>query len=152
MRNSLSTVKRRLLAFRRERDLEQFHTPKNLAGSICIEAAELLEHFQWKSGTEKLTAAEKAAVAHELADVFIYTVLMANDLKIDLLDAAMSKLSECSDHMNALRESGRVMRRTTWGCHTEIALAAIRIHVMVGIIKWCVVRGSRPLDERGCGA
>src|SRR5664279_2580725 len=94
VRHSLATVKRRLLAFRSERDWEQFHTPKNLAGSICIEAAELLEHFQWKSGTEKLTAAEKAAVAHELADVFIYTVLMANDLKIDLLDATMSKLKE----------------------------------------------------------
>jgi NTP pyrophosphatase (non-canonical NTP hydrolase) len=94
VRHSLSAVKRRVLEFRRERDWEQFHTPKNLAGSICIEAAELLEHFQWKSGAEKLTAVETKAVAHELADVFIYTLLMANDLKIDLLEATMSKLKE----------------------------------------------------------
>ena len=83
-----------LLAFRRERDWEQFHTPRNLAASVCIEAAELLEHFQWSKDAEldDLVARNREAIEHEIADVAIYLCLLCADLKVSLPDAVRSKL------------------------------------------------------------
>ncbi len=81
-----------LLAFRRERDWEQFHNPKDQAVSLALEAAELLEHMQWRNGQELKDhlATVKSEVADELADVLGWVLLLANDLQIDL-DAAFRK-------------------------------------------------------------
>ena len=86
----------RIVAFRDERDWKQFHSPRNLAASISIEAAELLELFQWSTDSslaedvdEKRTDLER-----ELADVVIYALLMAHDTGIDLQAAIESKLGE----------------------------------------------------------
>jgi len=81
----------RLLAFRRERDWEQFHTPKNLAIAIVVESAELLEQFQW---TKASAAPEDlAGLREEMADVAILLTYLAHDLGIDLDDAVVHKLS-----------------------------------------------------------
>ncbi len=80
------------------RDWHQFHSPKNLAMSLAIESAELMEHFQWVSAEESWAVAgepEKlAAVAEELADVLAYTLAMANTLGLDLSTALRDKLAK----------------------------------------------------------
>jgi len=76
----------RLRAFARERDWEQFHAPKNLAMALAVEAAELMEHFQWLSERQsgELSPDVKRQVGAELADVFIYTVRLADRLGVEL--------------------------------------------------------------------
>ena len=76
-----------LVDFRRERDWEQFHTPKDLAISLSIEASELLEWFQWRSNeqiTEQLASNKKELLEDEVADVGIYLSYLCHDLGIDL--------------------------------------------------------------------
>ena len=79
------------------RDWYQFHTPKHLAMSIAIEAAELMEHFQWSSPEESAALVEdetaRAAVADELADVLIYCLSFANSSGIDVSTAIKTKLA-----------------------------------------------------------
>src|SRR6187549_273840 len=84
----------RIRAFRDARDWMQFHNPKNLACSIAIEAGELLEQFQWKSPEESahLGETQREAVAHELADVAVYLLELADNLGIDLLEAIARKM------------------------------------------------------------
>jgi dCTP diphosphatase len=89
---SKETVKA-LLAFRRERDWEQFHTPKNLAIAISVEAAELLEHFQWMSEEGAASVASSQPVWEEVADVMILLTYLAHDLGIDLDAAVNQKLT-----------------------------------------------------------
>ena len=77
-----------------ERDWDQFHTPKNLASALSVEAAELLEHFQWlQSGrVEELGAAKLQEVRHEMADVLVYLVRLADKLDVDLFAAVEQKM------------------------------------------------------------
>lgn len=84
-----------LLAFRRERDWEQFHTPKDLAVAISVEAGELLERFQWTAdGVEVGASVERLQeVKHELADVAIYLTYLANDLGLDIEACILEKLA-----------------------------------------------------------
>ena len=84
----------RLRAFARERDWEQFHAPKNLAMALAVEASELMEHFQWLSEQEsgELPPAARQRVAEELADVFIFTVRLADRLGVDLEPAVEAKI------------------------------------------------------------
>jgi NTP pyrophosphatase (non-canonical NTP hydrolase) len=82
----------RLKRFRDERDWARFHTPKDLAISISVEAAELLELFQWKPADESLDEQGKEAAASEVADIFLYLVMFSERLGIDLLEAARRKL------------------------------------------------------------
>ena len=83
-----------LLAFRKERDWEQFHTPKNLSAGLCIEAAELLEKFQWAKDTElaDIVERESEAIEHEIADVAIFLSYLCHDLNISLSDVVRRKL------------------------------------------------------------
>ena len=97
--------------FVKNRDWEQFHAPKNLAMSLAIEAAELMEHFQWIS-TEKSReiAAEPgklAEVSDELADVLCYALAMANQLNIDLSTAIRSKMIKNEEKYPADEFRGR---------------------------------------------
>jgi len=91
---NLEDLAARLRAFARERDWEQFHAPKNLAMALAVEAAELMEHFQWLTEQQsgELPAAAKQEVAAELADVFIYTVRLADRLGIELGPAVEAKI------------------------------------------------------------
>jgi dCTP diphosphatase len=83
--------------FRDDRDWAQFHTPKDLAISVSIEAAELLEHFQWKSRADVDAAlgsdAGRAAIADEMADVLLLLVSLGEATGIELLPAAFRKLA-----------------------------------------------------------
>jgi len=86
----------RIIDFRDERDWKQFHSPKNLAGSIVIEAAELLETLQWSSDATIAADVEanREDIARELADIAIYCLLMAHESGIDLEAAITEKLCE----------------------------------------------------------
>ncbi len=75
-----------VLEFRNERDWEKFHTPDNLAKSLSIESAELLECFQWSPEYDKQEASE------ELADILIYAILMAESMKVDINQIIKEKL------------------------------------------------------------
>lgn len=85
----------RLAAFAAERDWDQFHSPKNLAAAMVVEAGEVLEHFQWRTEADSLAldSATKSAVALELADVLLYLVRLADKLDIDLMTAAENKMT-----------------------------------------------------------
>ncbi len=91
---SLDKLREQLREFARERDWQQFHSPKNLAMALIVEAAELLEHFQWltEAQSQTLDPDKREQVAQELADVLLYLVRLADRLDIDLLDAAQRKL------------------------------------------------------------
>jgi len=80
--------------FRRERDWEQFHNPKDMALSLSLEAAEVLELMQWRNGGEldAHLAANKDRLGEELADVLGWILLLAHDQKIDLGDAFAKKI------------------------------------------------------------
>ncbi len=81
--------------FVRERDWERFHTPKNLASSIAIETAELMEHFQWLTPEESLALRGQpldAPIAQEMADVLAYLLSLATVLEVDLAAALESKM------------------------------------------------------------
>jgi dCTP diphosphatase len=86
----LARLRDMIRAFVTERDWEQFHTPKNLSAALSVEAAELLENFQWlQSGErEELSDARFQQVRHELADVLFYLIRIADRLDVDL-DAAL---------------------------------------------------------------
>lgn len=90
---TISQLKARMSAFVRERDWDQFHRPKNLAMSIAIEAAELMERFQWVTpeASDDLAAEERAKISEELADVVIYALYLSNRLSIDLTEAILAK-------------------------------------------------------------
>jgi dCTP diphosphatase len=92
--DSLNDLRERLRQFAAERDWEQFHVPKNLAMSVAIEAAEIMEHFQWLTPEESaaLPESRRAAVGHEIADVLLYLVRLADVLDIDPLEAALDKM------------------------------------------------------------
>jgi dCTP diphosphatase len=95
MPDSLDQLNARLLRFARERDWEQFQSPKNLAMALAGEAGELLEHFQWLTEAQSadLPADKKRAVSHELADILNYLVRLAERLDIDLLAATEEKIA-----------------------------------------------------------
>jgi dCTP diphosphatase len=80
--------------FAAERDWDQFHTPKNLSAALCVEAAELLEHFQWleRGDAAELGTAKLEQVRHEMADVLVYLVRLADKLDVDLKAAVLDKM------------------------------------------------------------
>lgn len=94
MADSLDELRQRISAFVEERDWAQFHTPKNLAMAMIVEAAELVEQFQWSTPHEsqQLTPEKLEAVSHELADTFVYLLRIAEVLQIDLIEAANQKI------------------------------------------------------------
>ena len=94
MADSVQELMGRINAFVEERDWAQFHTPKNLAMAMIVEAAELVEQFQWDTPQEsqQLSPEKREAVSHELADTFVYLLRIAEVLNIDLIAAANHKI------------------------------------------------------------
>ncbi|HUB93897.1 MAG TPA: nucleotide pyrophosphohydrolase [Verrucomicrobiae bacterium] len=91
---SLADLQKQIRKFCDDRDWDQFHNPKDLSISLALEAAEVLEHFQWKNADEMAQHArdKKGEVGEELADVFYWLLLIANKLDIDLVDAFEAKM------------------------------------------------------------
>ncbi|MCX8195251.1 MAG: nucleotide pyrophosphohydrolase [Candidatus Micrarchaeota archaeon] len=89
-------LKNRINEFCNERDWKKFHNPKDMAISIAIEAAELLEEFQWKDKREieKKIKKEKHRIEEELADIYIYLLELSDMLAIDLIEAAKKKIEK----------------------------------------------------------
>lgn len=94
--SDLEELKKKVVAFRDARDWKQFHTPKDMAISLSLEAAEFLEHFQWKNESEVTEHLKhrKDEVEDELADVLYWVLLIANDFDIDLSKAFEKKLQK----------------------------------------------------------
>jgi len=95
MADSLDNLRGKINDFVEARDWAQFHTPKNLAMAMIVEAAELVEHFQWNTPEEssQLKPEKREAVSHELADTFVYLLRIAEVLDIDLITAANEKIA-----------------------------------------------------------
>ena len=93
---NMKKLTEKILKFRNDRDWKQFHTPKDLAISLSLEASEVLEHFQWKSKEEieKYIKTHKEHIAKELVDVLSYLLLLVNDLDIDIEEAFELKMKE----------------------------------------------------------
>jgi len=94
MTDSLRDLAQQLDRFAKDRDWEQFHSPKNLASALIVEAGELLEHFQWmtEEQSRELSPEKLDAVGAEMADVMLYMLQLANALGIDPVAAAQAKL------------------------------------------------------------
>ena len=84
----MEDLMKELIKFQSERDWKRYHTPENLAKSISIEAAELLEHFQWQKEYDK------DEVVDELADVLNYCFLMADALDVDVKEIVLNKMKK----------------------------------------------------------
>jgi NTP pyrophosphatase (non-canonical NTP hydrolase) len=96
MSDALQDLRDALRAFAAERDWDQFHSPRNLATALAVEAAELLEPFQWLTDEQSrsLPPQARAAVEEELADVLLYLVRLADRLDVDLAAAARAKIAK----------------------------------------------------------
>ena len=92
--HGLTQLRDALREFAAQRDWDQFHSPKNLASALSVEAAELLECFQWltEEQSRNLTPEQLAGVRDELADVLVYLVRIADKLDVNLLEAAREKM------------------------------------------------------------
>ena len=95
MTDPLVALRDVLRAFAAERDWDQFHSPRNLAAALAVEAAELLEPFQWLTDEQsrELSPESRAAVEQEMADVLLYLVRLADKLEVDLEQAARAKIA-----------------------------------------------------------
>jgi NTP pyrophosphatase (non-canonical NTP hydrolase) len=108
---TIADLKTRVLAFVRERDWEQFHTPKNLSMALAAETGELMEHFLWASGEQSraiVNAPEKRAkIADELADVVIYAIEFANMTGLDISAAIETKMAANAQKYPVEKARGR---------------------------------------------
>ena len=113
---ALRALQERLAAFAAARDWEQFHSPKNLAMALSVEAAELVEEFQWltEEQSRALDAERYARVRLELADVFIYLLRIADRLNVDLLAAAADKIALNERKYPAARVRGDARKYTEY--------------------------------------
>ena len=114
MADSLIRLRDTLRAFAAERDWDQFHSPKNLATALAVEAAELLEPFQWLTDEQSrdLPAETRAAVEQELADVLLYLVRLADRLGVDLEQAAADKIARNAEKYPADKSRGSSRKYT----------------------------------------
>ena len=114
--DSVDGIRLALRQFAAARDWDQFHSPKNLAMALTVEAAELLEHFQWlKEGSGEEIGPEKfEQVREELADVLLYLVRLADKLEVDLMQAAREKLEKNAEKYPAEQVRGSSRKYTEY--------------------------------------
>ena len=102
----MDELKSEIIKFQKERDWKKFHTPENLAKSISIEAAELLEHFQWQKEYDV------GEVADELADVLIYCFYMADRLDLDIKEIMLNKMEKNAQKYPVDKAKGNATKYT----------------------------------------
>lgn len=109
MTQDIKTITSKIKKFRDDRDWMQFHDAKNMAISIMIEAAELLEHFQWKSKKEvqSYVGKNKSDIAEEIADIAIYLIEMADNMEIDIVEAINKKLKKNAERYPVKKSRGK---------------------------------------------
>jgi dCTP diphosphatase len=114
MAGTLIDIRDTLRSFAAEREWDQFHSPKNLAMALNVEAAELLEHFQWltEEQSKNLTEAKHAEVRLELADIFVYLIRLADKLDVDLIAAAEEKIELNARKYPAEKAKGSMKKYT----------------------------------------
>lgn len=93
--DDILTLQKRVAEFGDKRDWKKFHSPKNISMALTVEASELLEIFQWMTEEESqsLSEKDKEKATLELADIFLYTLLCAESIGVDLHDAAKRKIA-----------------------------------------------------------
>lgn len=113
---TVADLKKHVLAFARERDWEQFHSPKNLSMAIAAEAGELMEHFLWATPEEARAVAaapeKRGKIADELADVVIYALEFANATGLDLSAAIEAKMASNARKYPVAKAKGRADKYT----------------------------------------
>jgi NTP pyrophosphatase (non-canonical NTP hydrolase) len=113
---SVAELRQRVLAFARERDWEQFHSPKNLSMALAAEAGELMEHFLWTAPEASRAVADdpqrRGRVAEELADVVIYALQFANATGLDVAAAVEAKLAANALKYPVEKSRGRAVKYT----------------------------------------
>jgi dCTP diphosphatase len=114
--SELEEIRRKIRKFRDDRDWMQFHNPKNLACSISIEANELLEHFQWCTPQQSVVVARKKRkeISHEIADVAVYLIELADNLGIDLAQAISDKMAHNEAKYPAAKVRGSAKKYTEY--------------------------------------
>jgi NTP pyrophosphatase (non-canonical NTP hydrolase) len=112
MPDSIADLSQALRQFADERDWARFHAPKNLASALVVEAAELLEPFQWLSEADSrsLPPEKLQAVSDEMADVLLYLVQLSSALGVDLLAAARDKLARNAQRYPVERARGNARK------------------------------------------
>jgi len=108
----MDTLKKRIREFADDRDWHQFHSPKNLAMALAVEAAELLEHFQWltEEQSRELDLEQLEKVRNEMGDVLIYLIRLSDVLGVDLLEAAADKLEKNAEKYPADKVRGKALK------------------------------------------
>lgn len=106
--NDLKQLKEDLEQFNKDRDWEQFHSPKNIAMALSVEASEIVELFQWMSEEEcyELDGKKFQRLKDEIGDVFLYLQLLASKYDIDLIEAAKAKLKRNEEKYPVERSRG----------------------------------------------
>jgi len=113
---TISELKNRVLAFARERDWEQFHSPKNLSMALAAESGELMEHFLWSTPEQSravaVDAVKRQKIAEELADVIIYALEFANVTGLDVAAAIEAKMAANARKYPVEKARGRADKYT----------------------------------------
>jgi NTP pyrophosphatase (non-canonical NTP hydrolase) len=115
-RDSIEQLRDHIRQFVRERDWEQFHAPKNLAVSVAVEAAELLELFQWQDedASRTLTAEQRTHMAQEIGDVLIYLIQLADQYGLDPIQCAWDKMKLNGAHYPVDQARGSAQKYTAY--------------------------------------
>jgi NTP pyrophosphatase (non-canonical NTP hydrolase) len=115
--DKLDDICRRIVQFRDERDWKQFHDPKNLAEAISVEAGELLESFLWKTPNQSrsLPPDKLEAVKSEIADVLIFLLYLAEELRIDPVLEAKKKLALNEQRYPVSKSKGSSLKHSELG-------------------------------------
>jgi len=114
--SDLESLRDQLRTFAAERDWDQFHSPKNLAAALAVEASELLEHFQWltEAQSQQLSPETLDEIRAEVADVLLYLIRISDKLGIDLIEAASAKIVLNAEKYPVEKARGNSKKYTAW--------------------------------------
>ncbi len=111
---TIEEIQQKVIKFRDDRNWKQFHNPKDLALSLTLEAAEVMEKFQWKNSQEmgEYIQNNRSNIAEEIADVFKYLLIICHDLNINLEQATLKKMKKDNQHYPVKKTKGKHTKYT----------------------------------------